>query len=57
MSSAVIYTDHQQLMVALMTLLGLTVQEIDPNDRSAWHPISDSPLTAGIGTWSQLITI
>ena len=57
MASPVIYNDHQQLMAALFTLLGASRQELNPRDTSVYHPISDALAAAGIGTWSQLVTI
>ena len=57
MATSVIHSDHRQLMAALFTLLGISRQQLSPRDNSAYHPISDALAAAGIGTWSQLVTI
>ena len=57
MASPVIYSDHRQLMAALFTLLGISRPQLNLRDTSTYHPISDALAAAGIGTWSQLVTI
>ena len=57
MSTATIHTDHQQLLSALMRLLGISREALSPRYRTAHHEISDALAFSGITTWSQLITI
>ena len=57
MASSVVYTDHRELMVALLRLLGASRQQLSPRFRNACHPISDALADAGIASWSQLVTI
>ena len=57
MASSIVYTDHRELLVALLRLLGTSREQLSPRFRNDHHPISDALADAGIASWSQLVTI